>query len=219
MEERSDSLDERLKALMVIACQYPLETDADGKVKKPHIKRQRALAEITRLVTPKLWRESAPYYADALHQVWLYLYQKPEQYDPERASVITWLNNRLKYKLLDLKHKWLEEKKRYTSLSMDDGQEMDLVDGKATNELDLPNLVEAIRAWAQGYAAGELQAEHVRKRPEINSQRLILDRLPQEVEWARLATVLDSSVPTLSAHYQRKCIPRLQKFCEDQGYS
>jgi DNA-directed RNA polymerase specialized sigma24 family protein len=218
LEDPPASLEDRLKQLMAIAAQYPLEQLPCGQVKTPNRRRQRALTEVTRLATPKLWRQNVPYYSDALHQVWLYVYQRPEKYDPKAAGVVTWLNMMLRYRIKDLHRQWTKQSATQVSLVDQDGREADLVDPKSMVDCDLPNLIEAIRAWAEVDEDGALRQERVRNHPEVTSQRIILERLILETPWHMLAEQLNAPMGTVTAHYYKKCIPRLQRFCRDNGY-
>ena len=41
---------------------------------------------------------------------------------------------------------------------------------------------------------------------------------PPETSWDSLSQELAIAIPTLSAFYQRKCLPKLHNFCESEGY-
>ena len=69
--------------------------------------RQKKLTKIIRLVNSKLWKENTAYYEDALQETWVYFCQNicegktAKIYDPDKASIVTWLNNYLKWRLKD----------------------------------------------------------------------------------------------------------------------
>ncbi len=206
---------DRLQELIAIASQHPLALDETGKIlpNQPSAKiRQKALTEIIRLVTPRLWKENVPYYNDALQQTFYYLVRKCEKYDPDRAGVTTWLNTRLKFELLNCKMKLAAEQRRFSSLTNDQGGEIDI---SAPAKFEESGILDNIRQWVE--SDPELQAEHLRNQPEITSQKIILDRLFKNKSWQILAECYNSSIPTLSSHYQRKCIPRLRTFCLAQN--
>jgi hypothetical protein len=207
----------QLQELIAIASQHPLALDETGKILPNQSSskiRQKALTEIIRLVTPRLWKENVPYYNDALQQTLYYLVRKYDKYDPDRAGVITWLNMRLKFELLNCKMKLAEEQRRFSSLTNAEGHEIDI---SAPTEFEESGIIDNIRLWVESDPSGELQAEHLRDRPEITSQKIILDRLFKNHSWQILAECYNSSIPTLSSHYQRKCIPRLRAFCLAQN--
>ncbi|MCL6434612.1 MAG: hypothetical protein K6T90_10440 [Leptolyngbyaceae cyanobacterium HOT.MB2.61] len=78
-----------------------------GNHPRGSLERQQKLTQLIQRVqrSGRLWMGgNAPgdYYEEALQQTWLHICQRIETYDPQRASVITWINFVLKHKLLDL---------------------------------------------------------------------------------------------------------------------
>lgn len=93
-----DHLEEQLRRLVAEACANPPGSQL----------RQKRLTQVIRLTAKRLWQESSPYYQDALQQTWLYFCHNvceattaEEPFNPERGSVITWLNVYLKRRLQD----------------------------------------------------------------------------------------------------------------------
>ena len=89
--------DEQLRYLVSEACEHPSGSP----------QRQKLLTQIIRLSASRLWRESTPYYQDALQQTWLYFCRNVcegltgQTYDSSYGSVITWLNAYLRRRLQD----------------------------------------------------------------------------------------------------------------------
>ena len=89
--------EEQLSYLVTQACRYQVGS----------AQRQKNLTKIIRLIANKLWKENTPYYQDALQQTWLYFCQNicegktGKSYDPNRGSIVTWLNFYLKKRLYD----------------------------------------------------------------------------------------------------------------------
>ena len=213
-----NELEERLHWLVSEACKHPAGSAA----------RQKNLTQIIRLVAPRLWRESTPYYQDALQQTWVYFCQNicegrtGAAYNPERGSVITWLNFYLKRRLQDFFINARQEQSktiphRSGSGGSDEGHETDPVDNIAS-EPDVPPLLEQVKQWVKDDLNGELRSLHIANHPEVTAQILILRRLPPETSWKDLAVEFKLSVSTLSSFYQRQCLPRLRKFGESEGY-
>jgi hypothetical protein len=180
------------------------------------------------MVRPKLWRETTPYYQDALQQTWMFFCQNVceattgEAYDPERSSLITWLNFYLKRQLQQYFTDAQKQQARTVStssnrLSFDDDQATDPVDRLAAPP-DLPPLLEEVRKWVEKDAARELRRVHIANHPEVNCQVLLLRRLPPETSWKALSKEFKLPVSTLSNFYQRQCLPRLCQFGKAQGY-
>ncbi len=196
------------------ACQHPPGSAA----------RQKYLTKIIRQVAPKLWRENTPYYQDALQQTWIYFCQNicegrtGKAYDPNRGSIVTWLNFYLKKRLQDLSEDARLREKQVISRKQDDYNEgLDPLE-MIPSAPDVPPLLEQIQQWVEADPDGELQSIHIANRPDVTAQILILRRLPPETSWKDLATEFNLSVSTLSSFYQRQCLPRLRKFGESEGY-
>lgn len=207
-------LEEKLRELVQEACRHPAGS----------LLRQRRLTEIIRLTATRLWRESTPYYQDALQQTWLYFCRNIcEAYDPDRGTVVTWLNVYLKHRLYDSYLKIQEENSRKASASVQQsasGDKSDIIDPveNVAAPPDAPPILEQVKLWAECDADGELRQTHIQGRPEVNCQILILKRLPPEVGWKELANEYGLTVSTLSSFYQRQCIPKLRQFAQQEGY-
>jgi hypothetical protein len=214
-------LSEPLNQLIAKACSCPPGS----------LQRQKYLAQIIRLImkSGRLWKENTPYYDDALQQTWLYFCRNicegvtGQAYDPTYGSVITWLNAYLKRRLQDF---YLNEYRQqavtvplevHRAASDDNNKTLEELDNLAATPQALP-ILENLEMWAKADADGELRGTHIKGRPDVNCQVLILKRLPPEVSWKELSEELGLSVPTLSSFYQRQCLPRLRKFVESEGY-
>jgi DNA polymerase III psi subunit len=184
------------------------------------LKRRQKLNEIVRLVTKsnKLWQENTPYYKDALQQTWLYFCRNIEQYDPSRCSVITWLNNCLKWRLQDY---CKAEAKNQAAIVFPStsalGEVIDPVDNLSASP-EMPPILEETYQWVQTDPTQELSNIHVKGHPEVTCQILILRRLPPEVSWKDIAQEFNLPLSTAPNFYKRECLPRLRDFAHRQGY-
>lgn len=203
-------LDLQLRELITEACRHPPGSPA----------RQRNLTKVIRVVSKKLWRESVAYYQDAVQQTWVYFCKNIcGRYDPNLGSVSTWLNAYLKRRLQDFFIENQERRrKEFSSLQDKDGEVVDVTEAIPDERGDVEPIWEKVRAWAQADADGELRSIHIEGHPEVNCQALILRRLLSETSWKTLSEEYGVSIPTLSSFYQRKCMPRLRKFGESEGY-
>lgn len=211
-----DGLDEQLRLLVEEACKHPPRSR----------QRRQGLNEIIRLIqkSGKLWRENTPYYQDAEQLTWLYFSRNiceadtGDKYDPNRSSVTTWLNGYLKRRLQDCRTEAAEEKATRVSGEIPGWDEA--IEPVETLEAppDVPQMLEEVRAWAETDPDGELRRTHIKKRPEVTAQVLILRRLPPETSWKELSAEFGLGVSTLNMFYERQCRPRLRKFGEEQGY-
>jgi DNA-directed RNA polymerase specialized sigma24 family protein len=207
-----DELDTHLCTLIATARCHPCGS----------IQRQQYLAQIIGLIqqSGKLSRYSngaIDDYHEALQQTWLHLCHHLDAYDPDRASVITWLNTYLKYRLLDQRVAQKKERGKTVSGYLSaDGEWIDPLDKVPSPEAP-PPLLEEIQIWLQENA-GSLRRKHIYQRPEVNCYVLILRRLPPETSWSELSKTFGVPISTLSNFYQRECLPRLRTFIEFQGY-
>ncbi|MEH2339737.1 sigma-70 family RNA polymerase sigma factor [Nostoc sp.] len=210
--------DEQLRCLVSEACGHPPGSP----------QRQKLLTQIIRLTANRLWRESTPYYQDALQQTWLYFCRNVCEgltgkiYDPTYGSVITWLNAYLNRRLQDFYTNQNREQATTVSprvrQSTSGGirETIDPVDNLPATP-QAPPILEDLEIWAKTDSEGELRRTYIKGRPDVNCQVLILNRLPPEVSWRELSEEFGLSIPTLSSFYQRQCLPRLRKFAELEG--
>ena len=204
-----ESLEEQLNNLVVETCQHP----------QGSVERQRGLNKLIRIMqrSGKIWRDSSPDYEDALYQTWLYFclnlceaITAKSAYDPSKASLITWFNNHLKWKLFDLRLE--EQKKRKIFVDNVTADGIDIVDKIPSPESE-QDLWTFVCTWIKNDPDGKFKAEHIRDRPDVNAQVVCLGRLHGKL-WRELATELRSSIPVLSGFFQRRCISLLKEIPE-----
>jgi hypothetical protein len=205
-------LAQRLRELVEQGCRYPERSR----------ERQKVLDQIFRLTQGRLWRSSTPGYEDVLQQTWLYFCRNVcEKYDPDRgASVLTWLNNYLKWRLRDLDLERQAANRNFVSAvqSRIDQELIDMIDLQPAPP-DVPPILDKVRLWAETDKDRALQNVHIKNHPIANCQCLILRRLPPEMSWQDIAQEVGvKSIQTLSSLYQRKCVPLVRNFCESEGY-
>jgi len=205
-----------------------LQLVAEARRYKPSsTERQQCLTQIVRLIVKsgKLWKDTSPHYEDALQQTWIYFCRNlceantADKYDPQRSSVITWLNAYLKRRLQDYRIQ------AYAKQTQTISEKMLAVDNEPINFMetleappDIPPILENTRQWLQTDPDGELRRIHIQGHPKVTCQALSLQRLPPETSWETLAAKFGLSVSTLSSFYRRQCLPRLRQFGESQGY-
>ena len=183
------------------------------------------LTQLIRLIVKsgKLWKDNSPYYEDALQQTWIYFCRNlceattANKYDPDRGSVITWLNAYLKRRLQDYRIQAYAKLQTTNEKISAAGGAIDLMETLEAPP-DIPPILENTRQWAQTDPDGGLRHVHIQGHPNVTCQALILHRLPPETSWETLAAKFGLSVSTLSSFYRRQCLPRLRQFGESQGY-
>ncbi|MCC5656585.1 sigma-70 family RNA polymerase sigma factor [Nostoc sp. XA010] len=204
------NLNQQLQHLVAEACSHPAKS----------LMRRQKLSEIVRVVmkSGKLWKENTAYYNDALQQTWLYFCRNPEQYNPQSCSVITWLDNCLKWRLQDFRSREAQIQAKTIPLS---SLETENTTGAIENlpaAADIPPILEETYQWASTDPDNDLARTHVKGRPEITCQILILRRLPPETPWKNIAKEFNLPPSTAPNFYKRECLPRLRNFALRQGY-
>ena len=211
-----DEFEEQLRQFIAATCSHP----------RGSLERQKGLNEIIWRIQKSgnlLRSGGVPDYEDALQQTWLYFCRNlceantGDRYDPLRASVTTWINAYLKHRLSDRRMAaWKEKDLKAAGVLSEHGELLEPVD-KLIAPPDPPPILEEIREWVEKEGSN-LRRIHVRDRPDINCQVLILRRLPPETSWNDLSQEFGVAIATLSNFYQRKCFPRLLNFGKAQGY-
>ena len=200
-----------LSQLVTEACKHPPGSK----------ERQRNLTKIIRVLNNRLWRERTAYYEDALQETWVYFCKnicEGNAYNAEKASVVTWLNNYLKWRLKDGFIREQQKKKQRAAPRMgEDNKLIDPIDSLPAQP-DIPPLLAEIEQWVRVDARKKLSQIHLEDRPHITAQQLILKRLPPETSWKQLAAEYGVAAGTLSSFYQRKCKPLLREYSKSQGY-
>lgn len=203
-----------LSQLVVEACRHPLGSK----------ERQKNLTKIIRLISSQLWRENTPYYEDALQETWFYFCRNicegrsGKVYDSQKATVVTWLNNYLRWRLKDGYIKTKKQRSKTASKLINENNKIiDPVDSLPAKP-DIPPLLEEVQKWAENDAENRLSRICLENHPHITARTLILKRLPPETPWHQLAAEYKVAAGTLSSFYQRKCKPLLREFSQSQGY-
>jgi len=211
-----DELEAKILQLIQETCQHPSGSLA----------RQKGLNQIILLIqkTGKLLRGTGiPDAEEALQETWWFFCRNlceatsaKEPYNPDKSSVITWINNYLSYRLQDKKISFYEQKKKFNFLLEDNEQQIDPANLIPAPPEPRPILNE-IQEWLKNEST-QLQRIHIRDRPDVNCYVLITRRLPPETAWIDLSLEFDIPVATVSNFYQRQCFPRLLNFGKSQAY-
>lgn len=168
----------------------------------------------------KLWRESTPYYGDAVSEMWQECFIKLDQYDPNEKEVITWLNDSLRRALDRYKYDEKRSRNRHISHWIDgDGQAIAITEHlprRPDAEEALQTILDPVLRWIETDPEGTLRQRIFRKKTEVNAQSLLLRYLPpQSQSWSEIAADFDLTTPEakeLPKWYSRYCKPLLKDF-------
>ncbi len=213
-----NQLDIKLRHLVAEACRHPIGSP----------KRQAAFSEIFRLVmcSKKLWRESTPYYADALQEMWEYCFLKVDDpddgYQPDVCRVTTWLDNRLKKILRRYRDRSRRQLNRHAfAVQFEDGQVLDPVDNLMAppdSQYAIDMLTHLLN-WVTEDPDEVLRSRVCAKYPNVNAQTLLLRRLPpMEQSWGDIAVALGADKTYIAQWYSRYCNPFLRDWGRANGY-
>jgi DNA-directed RNA polymerase specialized sigma24 family protein len=199
-----------IKQLIGEACQY-----SPGSRERNHL-----LAKAIRLIMPKLWKSTTPGYEDALQQTWIYFLKNAcNAYQSDTASIVTWLNVYLKYRLLDGENTLRRKQEMEISLWQNPNGEtvdsIDMIPDSRSDDILYFEFLQQLQEWVE--TDSDLKRIHISSHPEITAQDLILRRLSQ-TRWDELSAEFGIPIPTLSSFYRRQCLSRLQEFGRRIGY-
>jgi hypothetical protein len=210
-----DELEVKILQLIQETCQHPSGSLA----------RQKGLNQIILLIqkTGKLLRGTGiPDAEEALQETWWFFCRNlceatsaKEPYNPDKSSVITWINNYFSYRLQDKRISYYEQKSKF-DFFLEENDQIDPASLIPAPTEPRPILNE-IQEWLKTNSS-ELKRIHIRNRPDVNSYILITRRLPPEKSWLDLSVEFGIPVATLSNFYQRQCFPRLLNFGKSQAY-
>jgi hypothetical protein len=223
MIQSNPDLNEYLSHLIAEACQHAARSPQRQKILNQIIGHMQQ--------SDKIWRGGAidtDVYSEALQRTWLWFCEHLCEYEPSRANVFTWFNNKLRYVILDV----TGQPKSDTTHRSDD-EEIDFI-GRIPDPKQNPSdvvefqlLLEMIETWLEQQSR-MLRRQHLQGRPDLNCQILIQYRLPATDQrshllvegktWKELAEEFETSSRQLSRCYNEKCLPCLRQFLKSQGY-
>ena len=204
-----DELNERLKQLAIVAQKYPPLA----------VERQLALAKLVEgiLHSGKLWYPykgqcSEDIYDEAQQNLLLYICEEIEKYNPERGSVMAWVN--------------MLFSKRFVKEAVAKTRKQHVLQFPIVFDLD--NLLlseqktllsEKIREIIEEDPEGLFRSEHIENNIEANFQALVRQRFSGR-SWKEISSKLGIKVPTLSCFYQR-CLKKfklnIKEYLQQQG--
>lgn len=203
-------LDEHLRQLALLAQQHPPQTQ----------ERQSALRQLVndivrsqRLCYPQRGQFVGLYadiYSEAVQELMLYICQNIHKYDPNRGTVMAWVNMLLERRF------FREAIPKF--LGQPSVQKMSLAD---LDNLALPHpphtLMDAVKECIETDPGGLFQKEHIENRPTANFRAIALRRLDGE-SWQSISDDLQTNIKTVSSFYYR-CVTKfsgqLKAYCVD----
>ncbi len=212
MNQERAAIDEQLQQLAITAQQHPVLTQ----------ERQLALRRLVngilysgRLCYPQRGQFASAYediYDEAVQELMCYVCQNIHKYEPERGSVMTWVN-------VLLERRFFRE-----AIPKVIGQQH--VKRIAVSELnniafstESPTSTELIRECIEIDSDDLFKQEYIEHKPTANFQTLALQRIAGK-SWKEIAAELDINASTVRSFYSRcvtKFAEKLRAYCIDGG--
>ncbi|MEG4495853.1 hypothetical protein QUB05_10440 [Microcoleus sp. F10-C6] len=216
LEQYSDRTpkDERLCQLILNICLLSRDNPQRRKLV------DRLLRQLQLL--PKLSKSSHPYYLEAQNKTWEWLDKNLHKFHPQRspiqASLVTWVNGHLRYRIHDL-HTTKNQKE--LSLDLDalerSGFYNDYLDGleveiERIERQEKQAVARAIVKYIDRDPEYELRNCYPRNRPDCNCQilvqRLFLQQSPEKM--AVIARQLNIKTQTIYSFWKRRGLSKIQ---------
>jgi len=203
-----DELDEQLRQLALVAQQHPPLTP----------ERQLALRKLIngiltsgRLCHPKSGQLSGAYqdiYDEALQELLLYICENIDKYNPERGSVMAWVNVLLERRFFKEAIPKILDKPNLTRMTLSD------LDNLALPE-ESENLTDLLRECIELDPENLFKKEHVENYPAVSFQALMRRRILGK-SWKDISAEFHLKTSTISSFYSRsltKFSSKLQEYC------
>lgn len=174
-------------------------------------------------LSPKLSKVSHPYYLQAQNKTWLWLNKHLHEFNPQRspiqASLVTWVNGHLRYRIQDLYTS--KNSKNQNTLPLEDLETSGFYGCLDALDLEIERidreekqaLVRDIANYFQGDPQQELRNSHPRNRPDCNcqiiAQKLLLDESPAKM--ATIARQLNIKEQTIRSFWRRTGFSKIKK--------
>ncbi len=138
-------------------------------------------------------------YEDAVQELFLYICEKVEKYDPSRAPFLGWVNMLLSKRFYILALSIANERyiRRFTT-----SYEVDELANAQSSDEEVPLLMEQVKQCINYELKELLQSKHMKERPEVNIQILLQRRLAKE-KWKDISADLEIQITSLHNFYQR----------------
>ena len=203
-----DRLDEQLKQLAISAQQHLPLTQGRQLALRQMVN---GILQSGRLCRPQRGQFSGVYeeiYDEALQELLLYICQKIDKYNPERGSVMAWVN-------VLFERRFFKE----AILKILDKQELQRINIPDLDEIDppesTPSLTEIIKQCIELDAENLFKNEHIENHPQANFQALVRRRLLGQ-SWKEISAEFEIKLSTVSRFYDRclnKYSAKLKEYC------
>ncbi len=205
---QNNELDEQLKQLAISAQQHPALTQGRQLALRKLVN---GIVQSGRLCRPQRGQFSGSYediYDEAVQELLLYICQNVEKYDPERGSVMAWVNVLLERRFFKEAIPKILGKPNLQKMTLSD------LDNLAPPE-ETESLTEILKECIDSDPDNLFKKEYLQNYPAANFQVLLQRRFSGK-SWKEISAEFDINIKTLSSFYYRcvnKFSSRLREYC------
>ena len=205
---QNNELDEQLKQLAISAQQHPPLTQGRQLALRKLVN---GIVQSGRLGRPQRGQFSGSYediYNEAVQELLLYICQNVEKYDPERGSVMAWVNVLLERRFFKEAIPKILGKPNLQKMTLSD------LDNLAPPE-ETESLTEILKECIDSDPDNLFKKEYLQNYPAANFQVLLQRRFSGK-SWKEISAEFDINIKTLSSFYYRcvnKFSSRLREYC------
>jgi DNA-directed RNA polymerase specialized sigma24 family protein len=205
---QNNELDEQLKQLAIWAQQHPALTQGRQLALRKLVN---GIVQSGRLCRPQRGQFSGSYediYDEAVQELLLYICQNIEKYDPERGSLMAWVNVLLERRFFKEAIPKILGKPNLQKMTLSD------LDNLAPPE-ETESLTEILKECIELDPGNLFKKEYLQNYPAANFQVLLQRRFSGK-SWKEISAEFDINIKTLSSFYYRcvnKFSSRLREYC------
>lgn len=205
---QNNELDEQVKQLAISAQQHPALTQGRQLALRKLVN---GIVQSGRLCRPQRGQFSGSYediYNEAVQELLLYICQNVEKYDPERGSVMAWVNVLLERRFFKEAIPKILGKPNLQKMTLSD------LDNLAPPE-ETESLTEILKECIDSDPDNLFKKEYLQNYPAANFQVLLQRRFSGK-SWKEISAEFDINIKTLSSFYYRcvnKFSSRLREYC------
>jgi len=205
---QNNELDEQLKQLAISAQQHPPLTQGRQLALRKLVN---GIVQSGRLGRPQRGQFSGSYediYDEAVQELLLYICQNVEKYNPERGSVMAWVNVLLERRFFKEAIPKILGKPNLQKMTLSD------LDNLAPPE-ETESLTEILKECIELDPDNLFKKEYLQNYPAANFQALLQRRILGK-SWQEISAEFDINIKTISSFYYRcvnKFSSRLREYC------
>jgi DNA-directed RNA polymerase specialized sigma24 family protein len=207
-----DRLNEQLKQLALVA------QKSEPRTKQRQLALTKMIGKILqsgKLCRPRSYRHVGIYedvYNEAVQELFLYICEKIDKYDPERGEVIAWCNVLLERRFFRTAMQKLSQQQNFRQLTNLEIENLALAK-------ESPLLTEILQECIESDPENLFKGERIKNCQTVNFQILAKRRM-SGTSWKEIASEFDITISTLSSFYYRclnKFTAKLKKYCRDRA--